>query len=375
MEGGTDQDSVVLSSYPRSGNTLLRAYLEKILGLVSGSDCDITKKLNQALMHMGLAGEGLVDKRVWVIKTHYPERYGKTKFGAERCILLVRSPLDCITSLFNMVCSGTHDLSIADSDFDKFPAQWAEFIQQEITVWKDFHDFWLKAKTPCHIIRYEDIVLDPVPTLKELMKFILNVRTVEKTRIEKYIELACQTPAPEVYKPRKGKVNANMAKFKPMHLDFMFSYAQELIEKFGYQELFETKSHINASGAASIISCHPNMYDVPMGNNGNLKAFNEASLEKSLYNLFESDEVTSIMINYPKLLLRKKSALYPEGRTSYRFKNQLRRQVTVAGQSMFGPKKKKKVKQPVKYSEMDMPETDEKDTEAAAAETSTPAES
>lgn len=79
-------------------------------------------------MHMGLAGEGLVDKRVWTIKTHYPERYGKTKFGAERCVLLVRSPLDCVTSLFNMVCSGSHDLSIADNDFEKFNSHWAEFI-------------------------------------------------------------------------------------------------------------------------------------------------------------------------------------------------------------------------------------------------------
>ena len=30
-------------SFPRSGNTLLRAYLEKIMGLTTGSDCDITK--------------------------------------------------------------------------------------------------------------------------------------------------------------------------------------------------------------------------------------------------------------------------------------------------------------------------------------------
>ena len=63
LEAGTDQDAVVLTSYPRSGNTLLRGYLEKITGLVSGSDCDISKKLNVALMNMGLAGEGLVDKR------------------------------------------------------------------------------------------------------------------------------------------------------------------------------------------------------------------------------------------------------------------------------------------------------------------------
>jgi hypothetical protein len=67
------------------------------------------------------------------------------------------------------------------------------------------------------------------------------------------------------------------------------------------------------------------MYDNPVGNDGQIKAFNTASLAKSIYNMFESDEVTSIMINYPKLLLRKKSALYPEGRTSYRFKHALRR--------------------------------------------------
>jgi len=129
MDGKSSQDdfehdSVIMSSYPRSGNTLLRAYLEKITGLTTGSDCDITKKLNVALMNMGLAGEGLVDKRVWIIKTHYPARYGKTKFGAERCILLVRSPLDCITSLFNMVCSGTHDCSIAETDYAKFADHW-----------------------------------------------------------------------------------------------------------------------------------------------------------------------------------------------------------------------------------------------------------
>lgn len=75
------------------------------------------------------------------------------------------------------------------------------------------------------MIRYEDIVLQPKTALNELVKFILNVSTLEGTRIERYIELASQERAPEVYKPRKGRVNANMAKFKPMHLDFMFNYA------------------------------------------------------------------------------------------------------------------------------------------------------
>ena len=233
-----EHDSVILTSYPRSGNTLLRAYLEKVMGLVSGSDCDITKKLNVALMNMGLAGEGLVDKRVWVIKTHYPERYGKTKFGAERCILLVRSPLDCITSLFNMVCSGSHDCSISDEDFQRFNALWTEFIEQEISIWKDFHDFWMRAKIPVHIIRYEDIIQRPQAALENLCKFILNVETVEGTQISANIALAVQEKAPEIYKPRKGKVNGNTDKFTENNLLYMCTHAGELIAHLGYSHLF-----------------------------------------------------------------------------------------------------------------------------------------
>ena len=63
-----------MTSYPRSGNTLLRAYLERIMGLVTGSDVDIKRQLNSTLLELGMIGEGLVDERVWIVKTHYPER-------------------------------------------------------------------------------------------------------------------------------------------------------------------------------------------------------------------------------------------------------------------------------------------------------------
>ena len=90
----------------------MRAYLEKITGVITGSDCDLSKKLNKELMTRGLLGEGLVDKRVWIVKTHYPERYGKSKFYSEKAILVVRNPMDAFTSLFSMVATGSHDKSI-----------------------------------------------------------------------------------------------------------------------------------------------------------------------------------------------------------------------------------------------------------------------
>ena len=76
LEEKSKHDTIILTSYPRSGNTLLRGYLEKIMGLASGSDMDISKKLNSKLMDLGFGGEGLVDKRVWYVKTHFPERFG-----------------------------------------------------------------------------------------------------------------------------------------------------------------------------------------------------------------------------------------------------------------------------------------------------------
>jgi hypothetical protein len=57
-----------------------------------------------------------------------------------------------------MVCTGSHDLSIADSDYVEFREQFAEFVRQEITVWVDFHEYWLSVGIPVHIIRYEDIL-------------------------------------------------------------------------------------------------------------------------------------------------------------------------------------------------------------------------
>ena len=64
------------------------------------------------------------------------------------------------------------------------------------------------------------------------------------------------------------------------------------------------------------------------------------------------------MANYPALLLRKKSTLYPEGRTSYRFKRELRKKVTIIGKTMFGPNAVKKG-QPAVICEADMKETDQ----------------
>lgn len=63
-------------------------------------------------------------------------------------------------------------------------------------MWKDFHDFWLNAKIPVHIIRYEDIVNIPFQTLKSLLEFILNVEDISGTKVEHFLKIAVNEASP-----------------------------------------------------------------------------------------------------------------------------------------------------------------------------------
>jgi hypothetical protein len=183
------------------------------MGIVTGSDADLKAKLHGALMDEGLVGEGLCSKKVWVIKTHWPERSGKHNFDSERALLLVRSPLDCITSLFHMTLSGSHDLSVSEPDFKTFSKNFEAMVKQDMTVWKDFHEFWLKAKVPTHFVRYEDLCQRPAETLPEMMKFMFNTDDISDTRIQKIIDLSIASNPVRVYKPRAGKAHGNKHRF------------------------------------------------------------------------------------------------------------------------------------------------------------------
>ena len=67
---GERTEHVALVSYPRSGNSLLRALLEEVTGIVTGTDTRPNRTLSRALSQFGMQGEGVLDERVWIVKTH-----------------------------------------------------------------------------------------------------------------------------------------------------------------------------------------------------------------------------------------------------------------------------------------------------------------
>ena len=194
-DGMSDPDPVekiILTSYPRCGNTLLRTYLEQLTRIHTGSDCDLRRPMNKQLKDMGMHGEGQYGDRVWIVKTHFPERIGRAKFKAHKCIVIVRNPLDSMYSLFNMIQTSSHNESIAKDvhDIALKSKIWEDFVTQETTVWRDFHDYWLKETLPIetYFVTYESLLEEPQKTLTGLLQFLLNRHSLEGMSIQNHIE-------------------------------------------------------------------------------------------------------------------------------------------------------------------------------------------
>lgn len=58
------------TSYPRSGNSFLRRYVEQVTGITTGSSISI--HTSTSLQIMGLKGESHIDNSVWIAKSHHP---------------------------------------------------------------------------------------------------------------------------------------------------------------------------------------------------------------------------------------------------------------------------------------------------------------
>mmetsp|Transcript_1769 Transcript_1769/g.2814 ORF Transcript_1769/g.2814 Transcript_1769/m.2814 type:complete len:616 (+) Transcript_1769:45-1892(+) len=203
---GSGNGIVLLASYPRSGNTLLRTLLERTTSIVTGSDTRPDRTLSKSLaMQYDLVGEGLVGKAIdagaikkkkrqsssahlqtrfqtaydpslSIVKTHFPERKGWKPVNSSRVLLLIRNPYDSIDSYWNLCCTNTHTTSLDESVYEKYSDKFESLARHEIQIWCDFHYYWLdvceKEGVPLLVVRYEDLVLDPESEMQRVIAFL-----------------------------------------------------------------------------------------------------------------------------------------------------------------------------------------------------------
>jgi len=68
-----------------------------------------------------------------------------------------------------MMATSSHTYSISDEDFEKFLDEWDEHVRREITIWNDFHLWWMNKQIAVHIIRFEDLIDKPYEVLKSVI--------------------------------------------------------------------------------------------------------------------------------------------------------------------------------------------------------------
>lgn len=191
---GRSSDPIILASYPRSGNTLLRNLFERALLRVTGSDTRPDRTLSRALaLRHNLVGEGVVrtgpaepakafapsSAAVGMVKTHYPERKGYLPFVSSRVILLVRNPWDAIDSYWNLCLTNTHTETVAEEVYRRYADKFRDLAVSEMKTWTRFHHWWLEQCRDQGVdvctVRYEDLVLDCGRTFRQVMRFALGV--------------------------------------------------------------------------------------------------------------------------------------------------------------------------------------------------------
>ena len=105
-------------------------------------------------------------------------------------IVIVRNPIDIIPSYAGLFLSKSHTFEFENSLPDEFPEWWDGWVTamcENINIGKEFTIKNIASQIPTYVLRYEDLKTNPVPVLKEMFCFLLNVESIEGTNIEKRI--------------------------------------------------------------------------------------------------------------------------------------------------------------------------------------------
>jgi hypothetical protein len=207
-----------LASYPKSGNTWLRALLAS---LISGAPVDIN---DMSVLGGGIASaRALVDDMLGVesavlseeqqtslrpqayeiiaaeattplyLKVH--DACGLTPAGlplfpasaTAGAVYIVRNPLDVAVSLTHYYCLSTSravDMLLRlDSRLYKGKDCLGTQFPQRMGDWSSHVTSWLSAPFPVHLVRYEDLLADTQVTLRGVLQFLGRQHGTEEIRL------------------------------------------------------------------------------------------------------------------------------------------------------------------------------------------------
>jgi hypothetical protein len=239
------------------------------------------------------------DNSIWVYKSHLPFVANFTKpdkeIPANKSIVLVRNPFDVAPSLVQLRLTQTHTLNTEQSLLNDFPELWNGFLNEFSDIYPNFLDYHMTAADrkiiPTYYYRFEDLVTDPYPVLKELFEFLFGVENIEGTYLDKRIKQVLFKGA-QAYVPRKGGINKNMDQYSPEQIALIKEKTERFLKYFGYASVAgeESKDH------ASIFEFEPKE-----GEELKLNEWKNSNQVHKEWAVSKKEEVAKIQVNARKL--------------------------------------------------------------------------
>jgi len=234
-------NKVAFASFPRSGNSFLRKYLEMLTGIATGADN--TLHVNVHLQMQNLKGEWCVDDTVWIAKTHSPwVMPDAPSFLANKMIVIVRNPTEVIISWLNLVATCSHNVKQpfdVEKDYPNYWDWWVEDCSRYMAAWYQTYIQEAKMrKVPILFIRFEDLVTDPKSQLTNIMRFLCGIKQIEGTNAERRVQEVIDkgTAATRTYDLKEStlKFDANKVRYTQKQLDLIQERMKEMMFMFGY---------------------------------------------------------------------------------------------------------------------------------------------
>ena len=181
---------VWLASYPKSGNTWLRFMIANLVAGKVSSSSEVMRQVPD--VHEGISGQHLFGNHTVIVKTHWKYWSGiplrEDVIGA---IYIIRHPIEVLESNLNYAFqrSGALRETTNAAEIGRAAEKWADeyirhggcprFRQYGIGAWEENVRSWLWSglSVPRLLVRYEDLLANPVGGLTKVAKFLGSAKS------------------------------------------------------------------------------------------------------------------------------------------------------------------------------------------------------
>ncbi len=168
---------------------------------------------------------------------------GVIKFNSDKVVCCVRNPLDVILSFASLGNTMSHSAQPEFCYSKDYPEWWNWWVTDQSKSHARYFETMLRhcnkeGRNPIYICRYEDLVTNPREELEGIMKFLLDIDSIEGTnaqrRINEVVALGAQASSTYKLKATTGKFNINKHKYTDAQIKLIMDQNADFLYYMGY---------------------------------------------------------------------------------------------------------------------------------------------